>query len=346
MMRNFLFLTLILLTGISCNRKPEREIKMLQFNIWQEGTSVPGGYESMIEEIAFVNPDFVMLSETRNYNDTRLCDRMVESLRAKGQTYYSFKSKDSGLLSKYPIEDSVTIFPEKDDHGSMYRLTTTLPQGRKVSVYTTHLDYMNCAYYRIRGYDGSTWAELPEPDTDLESIMTDNVSSQRDDAIRLFIADAANQIAAGHLVFIGGDFNEPSHLDWIEATRDSADHHGMVVPWTVTTLLEEAGYADAYRVRYPDPVNYPGYTYPADCPGAKMSQLLWAPKADERERIDYIFYYPDASLQLKDAVIFGPKGSVCRGERIVETSNDPFVLPSTDNWPSDHKALLVTFTVN
>lgn len=322
-----------------------REIKVLQLNIWQEGTSVPGGYESMIDEIAYADADFVMLSEVRNYNNTRLCDRMVESLKSKGKTYYSFKSKDSGLLSKYPISDSVTIFPEKDDHGSMYKLVATLPEGQRVSVYTTHLDYTNCAYYRVRGYDGSTWVELPEPDTDLASIMADNVASQRDDAIRLFIADAAKDAAAGNLIFLAGDFNEPSHLDWTEATKDSADHHGMVVPWTVTTLLDEAGYADSYRVKYPDPVSHPGYTYPADCPGAKMSQLLWAPKADERERIDFIFFRPDKRLKLKDITIFGPKGSVQRGQRMVETSQDPFLLPSTENWPTDHKGVLATFRV-
>ena len=207
------------------------------------------------------------------------------------------------------------------------------------------MDYTNCAYYRVRGYDGSTWAELPEPDTDLESILADNVASQRDDAIRLFIADAAKDAAAGNLIFLAGDFNEPSHLDWTEATRDSADHRGLVVPWTVTTLLEEAGYADSYRVKYPNPVTHPGYTYPADCPGAKMSQLLWAPEADERERIDFIFYRPDKRLKLKDITIFGPKGSVQRGKRMVETSQDPFLLPLTDNWPTDHKGVLATFRV-
>ena len=332
---------LLLGTGMAA----ARELRVLQLNIWQEGTSVPDGYAALVDEIAYADADFVMLSEVRNYRDTRFCDRIVESLRAKGKTYYSFKSKDSGLLSRFPISDSVTIFPEKDDHGSMYKLVATLPEGQKVSVYTTHLDYRNCAYYRVRGYDGSTWAELSEPDTDLASIMADNVASQRDDAVRLFIADAARDAAAGHLILLGGDFNEPSHLDWTEATKDSADHRGMVVPWTVTMLLDGAGYADAYRVKYLDPVTHPGYTYPADCPGAEMRQLLWAPKADERERIDFIFYRPDKRLKLKEVTIFGPRGSVQRGRRMVESSQDPFLLPSTANWPTDHKGVLATFRV-
>lgn len=322
-----------------------REIKVLQLNIWQEGTSVPNGYEALVDELAYADADLVMLSEVRNYNHTRLCDRLVASLRERGLTYYSFKSKDSGLLSRWPIEDSVTIFPERDDRGSLYKLVTRIPDGTRVSVYTAHLDYRNCAYYRVRGYDGSTWAELPAPDTVLSSILADNVASQRDDAIRLFLADAARDAAAGNPVFLGGDFNEPSHLDWGESTRDSADHHGMVVPWTVSMLLTEAGYVDAYRERYPNPVTHPGYTYPADCPGARMEQLLWAPKADERERIDFIYYLPDRRIRLLDVVIFGPRGSVQRGRRMVESSLDPFLLPSTDNWPTDHKGVLATFRI-
>ncbi|WP_294596899.1 endonuclease/exonuclease/phosphatase family protein [uncultured Rikenella sp.] len=342
MKRLFICLAGLLLgTGMAA----ARELRVLQLNIWQEGTSVPDGYAALVDEIAYADADFVMLSEVRNYRDTRFCDRIVESLRAKGKMYYSFKSKDSGLLSRFPISDSVTIFPEKDDHGSMYKLVATLPKGQKVSVYTTHLDYRNCAYYRVRGYDGSTWAELPEPDTDLASILADNVASQRDDAIRLFIADAARDAAAGHLILLGGDFNEPSHLDWTEATKDSADHRGMVVPWTVTTLLDGAGYADTYRVKYPNPVTHPGYTYPADCPGVEMRQLLWAPKADERERIDFIFYRPDKRMKLKEVTIFGPRGSVQRGRGMVESSQDPFLLPSTVNWPTDHKGVLATFRI-
>lgn len=340
-MKKLLFVGLlgVLLQGLAA-----RELKVLQLNIWQEGTSVPNGYEALVDELAYANADLVMLSEVRNYNHTRFCDRLVASLREKGLTYYSFKSKDSGLLCRWPIEDSVTIFPERDDRGSLYKLVTRLPNGVRVSVYTAHLDYRNCAYYRVRGYDGSTWAELPSPDTVLASILADNVASQRDDAIRLFLADAARDAAAGNLVFLGGDFNEPSHMDWVAATRDSADHHGMVVPWTVSTLLTEAGYSDTYRERYPNPVTHPGYTYPADCPGARMDQLLWAPKADERERIDFIYYYrPDRRIRLKEVVVFGPRGSVCRGKRMVESSVDPFLLPATTNWPSDHKGVLATF---
>lgn len=45
----------------------EKEFTVLQWNIWQEGTVIPGGYDAIVNEIARLRPDFVTLSEVRNY---------------------------------------------------------------------------------------------------------------------------------------------------------------------------------------------------------------------------------------------------------------------------------------
>ena len=113
--------------------KAQTELKVLQWNIWQEGTMVPGGYEAIVSEIARLEPDFVTFSEVRNYHQTRFCDRIVTSLREKGKTYYSFYSYDSGLLSKHPITDSTTVFPEKNDHGSIYRMVASV-NGQQIFI--------------------------------------------------------------------------------------------------------------------------------------------------------------------------------------------------------------------
>lgn len=84
---------------------------------------------------------------------------------------------------------------------------------------------------------------------------------------------------------------------------------------------------DTYREIYPDVLAYPGFTFPADNPLIPVNKLTWAPKADERDRIDYIFYYPAEGLSVKDAVIFGPEGSICKSQRIKETSKDRFITP-------------------
>ena len=291
---------LIVMAGLSvmlcsCAQKGT-EFTVLQWNIWQEGTMVPGGYDAIVDEIERLRPDFVTFSEVRNYHGTRFCDRIVASLRERGLEYYSFYSYDSGLLSRHPITDSTTVFPENGDHGSIYRMVSEIG-GREIAVYTAHLDYLNDAYYNVRGYDGSTWEKIPIPQTVLEVLQV-NDASQRDDAIREFIAAAGKDIEAGRIVILGGDFNEPSHLDWTWETKDLYDHNG--------------------------------------------ERLTWTPDADERDRIDYIFYYPYPGLELLDAAVFGPRGSISNSQRVTEATEDPFIEP-LGVWPTDHKGLLVRF---
>lgn len=335
-MKKLLFTICLLLSLLSAKAG---EFTVLQWNIWQEGTSVPGGYDAIVDEIIRLKPDFVTFSEVRNYNNSNFSARLLSSLQEKGMKYYSFYSYDSGLLSRYPITDSLTVFPEHEDHGSIYWLRANV-NGHKVAVYTAHLDYQNCAYYDVRGYDGSTWKERSKPGS-VEEVLKLNVASQRDDAIRKFIAQAEKDRAAGYSILLGGDFNEPSHLDWTEKNKDLYDHNGMVIPWTVTTLLEANGFIDSYREIYSDPITHPGFTYPSDNPLKEPGKLTWAPNADERERIDFIFYQ-GTGLKATKAVIFGPKGSIVRNQRVTEQSEDYFLTP-LNVWPTDHKGLLVTF---
>lgn len=338
-MKKILLIATLLLMAVTGKSENKSEFTVLQWNIWQEGTMIPGGYEAIINEIVRLQPDFITFSEVRNYNQTRFNDRIVSSLQEHGLTYYSFYSYDSGLLSKHPIIDSLTIFPEKEDHGSIYKLISSI-NGHKVAIYTAHLDYLNCAYYNVRGYDGSTWKETAIPSNEKE-VLKMNKASLRDDAIKIFIEAAQKDLSEGYNVIIGGDFNEPSHLDWIKDNKDLYDHNGMVIPWTVTTLLEKAGFIDTYRQIYPNSITHPGFTYPADNPLKESGKLTWAPKADERERIDFIFYQSNG-IKATDTIIFGPKGSVVRSQPVLETSEDKFLLP-LDVWPTDHKGLLTTF---
>ena len=338
-MKKLLF-ALFLLLNVSTMFAGKNTFTVLQWNIWQEGTVVKGGFDAIIDEIARLKPDFVTFSEVRNYHNTRFCDRVVSALAKRGETYYSFYSNDSGLLSRNPIKDSTTVYPLNNDQGSCYRMLTTI-NGREIAVYTAHLDYRSCAYYNVRGYHGSTWKEIPIP-TSVAEVLTFNDESVRDDAIRNFIKMAKEDIAKGRLVMIGGDFNEPSHLDWTRETKDLYDHHGLIIPWTVTLELDNAGFKDSYREKYPDILKYPGFTYPSDNKDMATKKLTWTPKSDERERIDYIFYYPDPKLVLKKAIIFGPSGCIVHNKRTEETSKDRFLKPS-GTWPTDHKGLLVTF---
>ncbi len=342
----FLLLLPFFFFTTSCkeNANEPKTLKVMMFNIWQEGTKVPGGFDAIIDEIVRADADLVTLSEVRNYNDTSLDERLVAALKSKGKTYYAKRSQDSGLLSRYPIKQQEALFPVKDDRGSITKALIEM-EGKEIVLYSAHLDYRNCSLYLPRGYDGSTWQELPQPITDIDSLLADNAKSQRDEAIQAFLADAKQEQQKGRIVILGGDFNEPSHLDWTAATKDLYDHNGVVIQWPNTLALEQAGFVDAYREKYPNPLTHPGFTFPADNPLVDLKELAWSPKADDRDRIDFIFYPRQAPLVLKDITIVGPRGSIANNKRIVETSDDPFLLPLA-NWPTDHKALLATFKWN
>ena len=344
-----IFIVLVLLSLLSCaaNKEPlvprEMSLKVLQFNIWQEGTIVEGGFDAIINEVIRTEADLITLSEVRNYNGTSLDKRLVAALKAKGYVYYSKRSEDSGILSRFPIKEQSVISSLVDDHGSITKALIDV-HGTEVVLYSAHLDYLNYSVYLPRGYDGLTWKELPTPITDTQVLAENNLKSRRDEEIDAFISDSKIEKGKGRLIILGGDFNEASHLDWTEATKNSYDHHGVVMKWRNTLELENAGFKDTYREVFPNPVTHPGFTFPADNPAVKVNQLAWAPKADERDRIDYIFYYPDSRLKIEAAKIVGPQGSVVRYQRVPETSEDIFDLPA-GIWPTDHKAVLATFTL-
>ena len=58
-MKKILLFTFLLLCTLPVSSKKAGEFTVLQWNIWQEGTSVPGGYEAIINEIVRLKPDFV-----------------------------------------------------------------------------------------------------------------------------------------------------------------------------------------------------------------------------------------------------------------------------------------------
>lgn len=324
-----------------CRAYASESFTILQWNVWQEGTSVKGGYDAIVNEIVRLKPDFVTLSEVRNYHNTNFMQRLTESLRQRGESYYSFYTYDTGLLSRYPITDSLTVFPCRDDHGSIYRLLCQA-RGRKFAVYTAHLDYLNDTYYEVRGYDGNSWHEM-KPLTDVGEILRRNALSKREEAIRLFLAQAAKDEADGYNIILGGDFNEPSYLDWSPRTRYLYDHHGAVVTWPVSRLLAEADFTDAYRAVYPNELTHPGFTFPADNKDVKPSRLSWTPLADERDRIDFV-HVKGRGVCVIDAKVFGPSGSIAYGRRVANPTKESFILP-LGTWPTDHKGVWVKIEV-
>lgn len=345
MKRILLFFIGCLLMSTSANlQAKEREtyLKVLQLNIWQEGTMVKGGFEGLIETIAQVQPDLILMSEVRNYHGVDFLEQLKAALQKKnlnfeGKTEWSV---DVGILSRYPILSQDTV-SGADGGGVKARIKLN---EKEIVAYCAHLDYTHYACYLPRGYNGETWEKMDYPVTDRNAIEQANRASQRDEEISSFLTDAANE--KGKLLILGGDFNEPSHLDWQENTKDLWEHRGAVVRWDCSVRLSEAGFIDSFREKYPDPLTHPGFTYPANNPDAALKDLDWVPEADGRDRIDFIYYHaPSKKIQLKDVKIIGPKGSISHNRRIAEEAGEDAVSVPTCTWPTDHRGILATFHI-
>lgn len=330
----FLFLLAGCFLGVSC--QSDNRIKMLQLNVWQDATQVEGAFDAIVNEIVEHQPDIVTLCEVRNYNGVNFTECLCQSLNERGCIYYTFNCLDGGIISKYPILES-SILETTTINRAVVRIGS-----QKVAVYAAHLDYTHYACYLPRGYDGVTWKECAIPES-VDEILSQNNASKRIRQIECLMQQAERDLSDSCLIIIGGDFNEPSWMDWKEDTKDLYDHRGFVIPWTTTKRLDENGYKDAYRELYPSAVTHPGFTWVADNIGKEIKELAWAPNADERDRIDFIFYKGEG-IKPVDAAILGPKGSIVRGQRVLETSQDSFLEP-LGVWPTDHKGILVTLQI-
>lgn len=319
-----------------------RQVKVLQINVWQGTTAVQDGFKGLVQIIEQTDPDIILLSETQGKN-IDVVNKLVDTLQQLGKTYYGETNRSSaGLLSKYAIKNAQGCCAS-DTQGPMAKAYITI-DGKTLAVYSAHLDYTHYECYLPRGYSGVNWKKIASPVGDADSVLTANRRSQRDESIAAFVQDAKAEIERGNLILLGGDFNEPSHLDWQADTKDLRDHNGLVINWDCSVMLTEIGMVDAYRQKFPDAVRYPGFTFPSANNAVPIHKLTWAPEADERERIDFIYYYPDVTWSLSDISIVGPTGTIVRGKLQENNFADPFIVP-TDVWPTDHKGNLATFVI-
>ncbi len=312
---------------------------MLQLNVWMAGTRIENGIDAIANVIINTDADLVTLSEV----NPQFMESLTSSLKTKGAIFHCIPSNDCGIITKYPIVEQQFIYSPDKGFNGVLKTSIALPK-RKVCLYSAHLDYQHYGAFLPRGYDGQSWKKLPAPVTNPADVLSFNNISKRVEQIQELIKDAATESGKGSIILVGGDFNEPSHLDWVETTKDLFDHKGTVIQWPCTFMLQNAGFADTYRELYPNPVIYPGFTWPADNPLVDVKSLSWAKESDERDRIDFIFYLKDQGLTLDCVSIVGPKGTILKGERNSDPTNDSVYTPKIP-WPSDHKGLLAIFSL-
>ncbi len=340
----YIIAILLLLIAQSCKKEIKKELTFLTFNVWQEGTSVPNGLNKIRDIILETNPDVVCFVEVRNYQNQDWTTKIVNALEEAEKKYYSgYVGGDVSFISKYPLENGKQIF-KNTDKGTVVNFNLNV-DGNIIIVSGVHLDYTYYASNLPRGYNGGypDWKIIddgksnPTPYTILDSVQAYNLKSTRDEAISSFIESVELESKP---IILMGDFNEPSFLDWTENTKNMFDHNGLAIPWYNTVKLHEAGFIDAFREFFPDEITNPGFTWPSFTNEKKSTS--WAPLADERDRIDYIFFKGNG-IKIEDVYIVGPKELYVYNKlEALNTDKEKFMANDLP-WPSDHKAVYAKF---
>ncbi|WP_157731310.1 endonuclease/exonuclease/phosphatase family protein [Corynebacterium glaucum] len=338
----------------------DQDITVLSMNLWYGAQVAPDGpaYKDVAKTIEEVGADIVFFQETVTYKGDPIgaAKPIAEELG-----WNSFSPRDNefypgsaSVISRFDIIDTKHFI----DAGENNRWAKArLKVGDDIiAVYSGHLEYKDYAVYWPRGYAGMAqgdewpenykkWDKLEGPVTDAETIRKINQQSGRPDAAKQLIEDAKKETEQGNFVIFGGDFNEASALDWTEETKDSFQRNGLAYKWDTTQLLIDAGYVDTYRTMHPDPAKAPGTTWPVKQSHAPASQSAWMKDADERDRIDFIFYQPTGRITLDSAQLVGPKETVKKGEAVVDQTEDTIFTP-TAPWISDHRATMAKFIIH
>ena len=210
-------------------------------------------------------------------------DRLPEIAEKTGYPYYNVSLQ---LLSKYPIHE-----PSGGD--GLYALIEVEP-GYVIPFFNDHLDYVEWGPRALR--NGASVKSVIETENEV-----------RTSALSKPLAAMTDLIEQGYPVFLTGDFNEPSSLDYTKETIGSREGIDQPVPWPVSEALFETGFRDTYREEHPDPLKEPGITHRSG------------------ERIDYV--YAGGPSRTLASEIVGEKGG-----QDVSIEFSP--------WTSDHRAVL------
>ena len=287
-------------TGSSASPSPIT-LKVMSFNIFYGGDELnlqtrqfckdPAGCPETLDQVAVAirasGADVVGLEEAT----MNTCP-----LAAKLDWHCSERTQ---IISRYPIVDppgakGLYVFVEPEP-------------GRVVAVSDVHLPADPYGPYEIR--DGATLDQVLQLENGLR------VPSIQDE-----LAGLPPLAAGGIPVFLTGDFNTPSHLDWTQAVADVRADVPFPVEWPVSKALTDAGFKDSFRVVHPNPVAKPGFTW---TPGSPEGE-----KVEVHDRIDWV-------LSL---------GATATASSVVGEGGNSNTDIAVDPWPSDHRGIVSTFT--
>lgn len=285
------------------------ELRVMSFNLWHGGDAGKQPLAQTAEVIRAAKADIVGLQETGGFEKEKGAGRPDHGRKLAellGWHYFD-QGERTGILSRFPI---VTNTPLK------WGVTIRLSAGREVRMFNVHLMHSPYQPYQL--------AKIPYGNgrfIQTASEAVDEARKARGADVTRLLSELKLALAGGGPVFLTGDFNEPSHLDWTERAA-AAGHCKIAVQYPSTFAVTSAGMRDSFRTVHPDEVARPGRTW---TPTTQPDD----PK-DRHDRIDFVFF-AGANVTVKRCDVVGEAKKFA----------DIVVQP----YPSDHRAVVATMEI-
>lgn len=247
-------------------------IRTMIWNIWGGGRSAGGteDVDQLIDMIRDVNPDILFMVETYESGEIILDginaglpeNHRYTGVKVTNEPRHQPQNDNLWIFSRFPI---VEQYP----HIEHPRLSSfhfggvkiQLPDGQEVNLFNTWLHHLEGAYSQTNKTVGEIIHGLPRTYTSAELLATDLF--RRVEMARIILDEHLPVYLEGDdsPVIMAGDFNTLSHEDWSARFADAPGHAGLVLPWPVTELMQQAGFTDTYRWANPDAGRFPGSTW-------------------------------------------------------------------------------------
>ncbi|MBX3741245.1 MAG: endonuclease/exonuclease/phosphatase family protein [Akkermansiaceae bacterium] len=304
----FLFILTAAVVAVAGARAGEIRVSVMTYNVWKSWSQVDDGFRKGVDSIKASGADIIGMQETSPDLAGRIAGELGWFRAEKG-------TGSPQIVSRFPILESIAM-----ERLIGARIRVSEAPNREVVVFNCHLDHRFYGPYAAM-----------KPGATADSVQQEEQRSERAAQMKAMLGfmkarlDAADTVP----VFLTGDFNVPSHLDWTTA----ASHlHGGVgaVAWSPSVQVTAAGMTDSFRAVHPDPVKDPGFT--------------WSPihkEGEKQDRIDVI-YHKGGSVRTRTARVFTTR---------VETTTGPWGAAADEaavrknTWPSDHAAVVVEYTL-
>ena len=287
----------ILIFSILCilisNTNASEKIKILSFNTWHVDDT-DEGIKTIANIVKASKADIIGFQELTDA--TKIAKELNYHLLNEGH--------NRQLISKFPI---VQTSPNK------LGIKIKLPSNNNLWIFNVHLPAYPYQPYDLRDN------KIPNNETDVIAAANNARGGQ---VAELLKDIEESKISPDTPVFITGDFNEPSHLDWTKAAADSTTrNYDMKIQWPASTRITKAGFTDSLRKIKPDEAKHHAYT--------------WTPRPAENEvhdRID-IVYFSGKNIKPISVKSIGPD------------KKSPYTDIEYIDYPSDHRAVLATFKI-